>query len=467
MGRVIATVSSSIPGHADWDAEFGSAVSILHADIVLFCPDISNYLVNQGLDSFQGKRILSEDSSATIQQHSSRWQQELSLLLDNGKTVFILMRALDEVNLYAGIHHATRLRATVNTVPYDNYRFLPVPVPKIVNSSTRAMVFCGNQTFATLWAEFGERMEPEAYFDGTVSGTFLSTKVGGKTIGAVLRRGTGHLVFMPPLGFDDEDLTYVRRGETYWKKSAVAMGERLVALLVDIDSSLRNEGGRTPAPAWVSTAAVKSPAQSRGEKRIAGIESALAKLGESHAKFTSEVKRESRLDALLYEKGKPLEVGVTLALQILGFTASGFDDGDMELDQIVLAPEGQRYIGECEGKDDAHINVEKFRQLQSNIQEDCERGDPSEPAVGILFGNGFRLRDPASRPAQFTEKCIRRAASTLTVLVTTPDLYRAASYARTSGNSEYAAACRRALFEARGRVVQFPDPPHENGDKGE
>ncbi|MCD4724968.1 MAG: hypothetical protein K8R63_08995 [Bacteroidales bacterium] len=71
---------------------------------------------------------------------------------------------------------------------------------------------------------------------------------------------------------------------------------------------------------------------------------------------------------MLYETGKPLEQAVIKALKLLGYQAENFDDGILELDQIIISPENIRYIGECEGKDKKDIDVGKFRQLQDSLQ---------------------------------------------------------------------------------------------------
>ena len=44
------------------------------------------------------------------------------------------------------------------------------------------------------------------------------------------------------------------------------------------------------------------------------------------------------------------------ALVILGYKAEIYDNGVLELDQIIVSPEGYRYIGECEGKNKKDID---------------------------------------------------------------------------------------------------------------
>ena len=62
-------------------------------------------------------------------------------------------------------------------------------------------------------------------------------------------------------------------------------------------------------------------------------------------------------------------------MEILGYKAENYNDGNLELDHIVTSPEGDRFIGEAEGKDTSAINIDKFRQLAVNIQEDLQRDE--------------------------------------------------------------------------------------------
>jgi len=118
----------------------------------------------------------------------------------------------------------------------------------------------------------------------------------------------------------------------------------------------------------------------------------------------------------------------------------------------------KRFIGECEGKDNSAINIDKFRQLSENIQADLQKKEVDKPAVGILFGNGFRLTPPLDRHEQFTEKCLASARRG-TILVQAMDLYPVARYILETKDQSYMKLCRDAITASIGRVVEFPDPP--------
>ena len=129
----------------------------------------------------------------------------------------------------------------------------------------------------------------------------------------------------------------------------------------------------------------------------------------------------------------------------------------MELDQVIISPEGDRFIGECEGKDKSDISVDKFRQLHDSIQEDFAREDVDEMAMGLLFGNPHRLTEPDKRSSFFTDKCMNNASRAGIALIKTTDLYEVARYVSDSGDMEFAKKCRQAIKDQLGKVVKFPE----------
>lgn len=123
---------------------------------------------------------------------------------------------------------------------------------------------------------------------------------------------------------------------------------------------------------------------------------------------------------------------------------------------MIISPEGDRFIGESEGKDNTAINVDKFRQLSSNIQEDAQRSEINTPAIGILFGNGYRLTQPEKRAEQFTEKCINLAQKFNHILIRTSDLFHAAKLIKDHKDDTLAESCRNAIKNSCGKIVEFP-----------
>src|SRR5262249_32197944 len=136
----------------------------------------------------------------------------------------------------------------------------------------------------------------------------------------------------------------------------------------------------------------------------------------------SELAKAAGLRRLLYEKGKQLEDALVEVLGLLGFEAKPFQEGESEFDAVFISPEG-RCLGEAEGKDNHPINIDKLSQLERNIQEDFQRDEVTEHAKGVLFGNAYRLLEPATRAEFFTAKCRSGAKRARVALVRTPDLF--------------------------------------------
>ena len=145
--------------------------------------------------------------------------------------------------------------------------------------------------------------------------------------------------------------------------------------------------------------------------------------------------------------------------------ADTYRDSDSEFDAVLECPEG-RCIGEAEGRDNKPISIEKMRQLFLNIHEDLSREEISCPAKGILFGNAYRLSPPSDRPAEhFTPKCMTAAKGNGTALIRTCDLFEIAKALVDEPDEEFAALCRKAIFNTVGEEVKFPARPEAKASK--
>ena len=164
------------------------------------------------------------------------------------------------------------------------------------------------------------------------------------------------------------------------------------------------------------------------------------------------------LKDLLFETGKPLENAVIKALKILNYQAENYDDGKLELDQIIYSPEGERFIGECEGKDNKDIDVSKFRQLLDGLNADFEKEEVNEKAVGLLFGNPQRLLNPSERTLTFTQKCMTGAKRENIGLIKTEDLFLVCRHILENNDDKFAEKCRKAISQQLGQIIKFPTP---------
>jgi len=295
--------------------------------------------------------------------------------------------------------------------------------------------------------------------DATKSPIF-TTKDGSGILGKISQYDNqpGHIVFLPH--FELATLTQENEeGEDVWSEVALGAGTVILKQLRAIDKLLRKESSLTPPPTWVDTMP-KSSLVAEADKQILKAKAKIIEAIDAKEELVKIRQSAEEINHLLFETGTPLEEAIKKTLTMLGYVVSNFRDGDLEIDHIIISPEGVRIIGEAEGKDTSAIDISKFRQLESNIGEDFEREEVSDPATGVLFGNGFRLIDPKDRSIQFTEKCFKNAQRLGIRLVQTADLYPIAIYLQDNPNDDdFKSACRKVLESSTGQLVVFPKVP--------
>jgi hypothetical protein len=452
--RRLISIEHQIPGLSGSFHEYSSEQSLLDADVVIFQP------MSFGGSAY-GKVSFDEEESFRLTEMTQHWHRELSVALESGKTIFLIFRKREVASIHTGRKEFKGSKLINYFTEYSNYNFLPIQLPAIVPKGGTEITFSGDPQLATFWKEFRSYLHYECYLNESVKRPLFFTKTGEKPVGAVVNVGKGHFVILPPLDYErpefvKEDVDEV--GEEIWTPAARAFGKRLVEALFDIDKALRAEDSLTPPPEWVKGQGFISRQEASLRTDIESVQSQILELRNKESRLRAELSHRGLPRHLLFETGKPLEAAVQSALTMLGYYAQNYDDGTLELDQVILSPEGDRYIGECEGKDNSAISIEKLRQLAENIQSDYEREDVEKEAVGILFGNGFRLVDPAARPEQFTTKCLT-SAKRGTILVRTADLYPVVRYLEEARDESFKKACRESIRAGVGGIVQFPMVP--------
>ena len=372
------------------------------------------------------------------------------------------MTKKEEYQLASSVSSERKGQNTFHTEMYNNYNFLPVNIGVSTSASGKYIEFSGNPIFSDFYEKFKGYLEYQLYIENPSGAQIIFTgKDKTKILGATYKIKNGNLVVLPFIKYDEKKFTE-RKGKEkkeYWTKEATQFGKSLVKALIDIDKALRKGGDKTPPPDWTNEAdfqlVQEEVLKKETEKKSKEIDELILQKNELLTKIDQEV----RLRDLLFEKGKILESAINLALEILGYKAENYNDGNLELDHVITSPEGDRFIGEAEGKDTSAINIDKFRQLATNIQEDLQREEIENPAIGILFGNGFRLTKPSERAEQFTTKCINTAKSSNCVLVRTIDLFRVAKYVKESNDETFVKSCRDVIKNSVGKIVDFPVVP--------
>ncbi len=426
-GRRILTLAYDIPNNdkniTQVCSYLGDRISLSDYDIVVIKPLI--YKVENLSDQVQ------------------YWRRELTDFVKNGGVLFI--------DLYK--YETIFISDFLNSYDVSNYDIIPSNF-SYINTKGNVLV-PKSQIVAKLHSVFKEAMEYNVQMNGVTNPIFV-TRDGNKVLGTIQSLGNGYIVYIPHINFlacygedfepDDDEYSEIE----------LKTGHKLLTCLNDIYDTLVSSAASLPE--WLTSEEYFTKNYIDIQNNIVSIDEKICEFVASKEAMKVSLIEESRLSALLYETGKSLESAVTKALYILGYThAENYSDGKLELDQVIISPEGDRFIGECEGKDNAAINVDKFRQLNDSIYEDFQRDDVQEKAYGIIFGNPQRLIKPEERSLSFTEKCINNAKRESVGLVRTIDLFKAAKYISDTGDVDYATQCRLAIKDQLGQVVIFPE----------
>jgi len=463
MKRKIISVDFVIPGDDSVYCSYLSEQSLLDADVIVFNPLQTPFHTYSLGERFQGKACFNENSSFKVQEATSRWKTELTAALKHGKTVIILFAKYEDYFVFTGQKHYSgtgkNARATNMVANTNNYEFCPINLGKIVAKGGSEIRFLGNPLLSQLWSDFSEYFTFEAYIDSKLAGATFLTKTGEKTIGAIIKVELGHVVLLPPISYDRDEFTdTTKTGVPKWNDEGLAFGARLCQVLLDIDSKLRASSEKTTPPKWVSNSEYELKQANETQEQINKTEKEIKKLENQKKHLESVLVETQALHDLLFEQGKPLEQAVTRALKLLGFNAENYDDGTLELDQVITSPEGHRYIGECEGKNEKDIDISKFRQLSESLSADFAREEVTEKAFGILFGNPQRTTEPDKRTLDFTAKCKIGAEREKIALVKTTDLFQIAKYLQENIDEDFKLKCREAIYSCLGKIVVFPAP---------
>ena len=439
----------------------------MDADVLLISPD-SITPVGDWVSFTTGGGCYNVGPSKRFEERLSHLKKEIFDHLNSGKSVFILLSGKEEFQLAQSVSSPRKGEHTYNTKTANNYDFLPISIGTLTSASGKHVKYSGNSIFSVFNKDFGSYLEYQLYIENTKSTQVIySGKDNKKTLGALYKVGNGHLIVLPMLNFNEADFietTKKNDGEEmeFWSKKGLAFGNNLVSCLLEIDSKLADGSEKTPAPEWTAQNQYLIKSEIVINDSIIKNLDMIAKLEQENERLKIELAEEVKLKDLLFEKGKSLEDAVIKALRILDFQAENYNDGELEMDQIIISPEKHRYIGECEGKDNKDVDVTKFRQLQDALNADFARDEVDEKAFGILFGNAERLKDPQNRKLDFTTKCKSGAEREKIALLKTVDLFIAAKYLVENNDEAYKKACRHAIHQHLGKIVIFPKVPEND-----
>lgn len=456
-------VGFELPGDDFEYVKFNSDQTLLDADIILFEPSLGDYRAEG--DYYNGRPVLGQHSSFAVKERLDHWRSEIVAAVNAGKLVIIYLAKPIECYRYTGEKQFSgtgRSRVTSNIVTeISSYGAVPHTGRVISMSGKEIRLEKEAAYLAPYWADFSKYSPYEVELVGDFKSVLLRSRSGNRVVGAAVHISDGTLLFLPPLRYDEDKFVRYdsRSKKSFWTDEAVKFGKRLATVLAALADSLQRSTQRTPPPAWTLESEYRLPEEGVIESRISRITAEIADLQAKKLALEAQLRESGSLRRLLFEQGRPLERAIIDALEIMGFRAEPFSDGESEFDAVFVGPEG-RCLGEAEGKDNKAINIDKLSQLERNLQEDFARDEVTDYAKGVLFGNAYRLSPLATRNDFFTDKCVSAARRVRVALIRTPDLFSPVKYLKeNSSDSEFAKRCREAIFHSEGEVVRFPSPP--------
>lgn len=420
-----------------------SAGTLIEADAVVIDPEGITFEVLASsqfheIGSYGGRPILYDSYSHTVIELFERRRKELSLLLQNGRTVFCFLRPKYDVNVIMDVTQSLKGARTINhrhLETISNYSILPY-CPAFTQGSGNE-ISLNKTNFLSNLVPLKEFLYYEAYVIGNIKEalTLATVTSTNNPVGLIVPVQKGHIVFLPII-----------------HKSVPS--PRVFNFFCNFIKAMEAKSGVTSPPDWC----LKFPVPGEKEKleQIFRMEKEIEVAKSKLAEEINVLTEIQEWKGLLFEQGKPLEQLVMKALELLGFSVSRFKEGSIEHDIIFEASEG-RALGEIEGKDNSAINVDKFRHLSANLDEDFER--IGKYSKGVLIGNGYRLLDPVTpRACQFTEKVMEGSTMKSFSLLTTTELFKAVTCILKNDDEAFKRTCRMKILETVGKVVAFDIP---------
>lgn len=473
MAKKIISVGFQLPCGDIPDADFVEKTSLLDWDIILFRPNIDQFINKSrsydGYVYYNGKITLNDTQSFRAKEACEHWRRELREAVDNGKIVIVHLNSPNIVYAATGTKETSgtgrNQKVTRHVAELSSYSSLPI---KLEATATQGSEMVLRQNYRNLlapyWTRFGNQSNYEVVFSADTKGCCITTKHGSRPVAIEIgsKSSSGSLLLLPNLDFEKEEFFEEVDDEYHLSETGRQFSSAYIAEIVALANSLSKTSERTPEPVWAGDERYELFHETRLREDLLQAEVELEKAQKNKEQVATSLVEAGQLRDLLFETGKPLESAILKALTVLGFSASNFEDANSEFDAVFVSAEG-RLLGEAEGKDNKPIAIDKLRQLSTNIHEDLEREGVLEPAKGILFGNAYRLTEPDKRDESFTEKCKTSAVSMSFGLVSTPELFRVARHLSNCADEDFARACREALVKTSGEVV-FPATPDADSD---
>lgn len=256
--------------------------------------------------------------------------------------------------------------------------WLPVALPPRGGPGTRVLIetdsdYVAPSLLGEVLAKHRSKISYRTQFEQSEAWTAVARAMNGYPIAALVERGRGYLVMLPE--FSDR---------------AAVTRDILDKVLPQILPGMFRPAAARPideAPDWIGEFTI--PQAEALSTEVSRLQTQIEGLLEEREKKDEQRRELEEYRGLLWLEGKPLELVVQKALNLLGIPAQPKDPVDLACHRT----NGGELFIEIEGTT-GPIQVRKARQLLGYI---AEADDPSE-TLGALVGNPFRREHPNTRP---------------------------------------------------------------------
>jgi len=255
--RQILTVGLELASPDAQLASLRSNTSLLDWDIVLFKPDIHEFM--QYSEYFQGKPRLTDRTSFELKECCEHWRREIKQAVEAGKTVIVFLPNLQEVFVDSGQRSYSgtgrNQKTTVHVGEYSNYMAIPTGLsPVTATGNSMKLSARGAEVLASYWSEFESASQYKVILTDPKVLPCLVTRSGDKPVGAIYRSksSAGTLLLLPDIEFYPANFLKGKGENQTWTSAAGQFAARMVSAVVALDLALRTGGEVTAEPSWAA-----------------------------------------------------------------------------------------------------------------------------------------------------------------------------------------------------------------------
>lgn len=410
----IATLGWELPDGRTSYIPFNSDYSLLDYDVIIFdASDIFlEYRAVPGRWTYKGYRNLDSDASVHILQDLQRRKNEMTELVNIGRTVIIFCPIPDKCYIdsgqreYSGTGRSRQTTRIVNELDINSF------FPEAVQSGTteaygKKIVFDGDDIFRSFWKKIKNMVCYKAYFNSPAGKPFIFVKDTDKPVGTWFQFEKGNIVFIPHLA-DRDDKDYFPKVADYNNAASA-----FISAIIDLVNDLKSLTGEYTLPEW--TYAYLIPSERDLSDKIRKQELRLRKILDSID--TQKKQREDirKYKLLLCGKGTALKKQVISVLNEIGLKAK---EGPKGRDDIIIQYGEKIGIGEVKGKSKSAAEKDAA-QLEKWVSEHYSNNGIK--AKGFLIVNAFcetplNERKETAFPSQMLPYCSNREHCLLTTV---------------------------------------------------